>query len=92
MLLLGLVGVEGGDIAADYALSRERLRARSAALDEPDQGPLLEGFLADRGTSAAELITTMLRDLNIEAGLLSAGLISEDITALRRRLLDPRAG
>ena len=51
MLLLALVGVAVEDIAADYALSAERLAARYAARGEPDQGPLVEAFLADRGTS-----------------------------------------
>ena len=65
MLLLRLVGVAVEDIAADYAMSAERLPARYAARGEPDQGPLLEAFLAERGTSAAELIVTTLRDLDI---------------------------
>ena len=90
MLLLGLVGVAAEDIASDYALSAEWLTARYAARGEPDQGPLLEAFLGDRGTSAAEVITTMLRALDVEATLLDAGLTSQDVSALRRRLLDPR--
>ena len=40
MLLLALAGVAVEDIAADYALSAERLAARCAARGEPDQGPL----------------------------------------------------
>jgi protein-tyrosine phosphatase len=89
MLLLALVGVEVEHIAADYALSAERLPARYAARGEPDQGPLLEAFLADRGTSAAQVITTTLRDLDVEATLLDAGLTRQDVSTLRRRLLDP---
>ena len=89
MLLLGLAGVAAEEIAADYAMSARRLRARSAARGEPDQGPLLEAFLAERGTSAAELIVTMLRDLDIEAALRHAGLTSQDARALRRRLAGP---
>ena len=89
MLLLGLVGVEVEHIAADYAMSAERLTARYVARGEPDQGPLLETFLAERGASGAELIVTTLRDLNIETTLLEAGLSSQDMSALRRRLLDP---
>jgi protein tyrosine/serine phosphatase len=89
MLLLGLVGVEPEHIAADYALSAERLPARYAARGEPDQGPLLEAFLADRGTSAAELITATLRDIDIDATLLDAGLTGQDMRALSRRLLGP---
>ncbi len=89
MLLLRLVGVAVEDIAADYALSAERLPARYAARGEPDQGPLLEAFLAERGTSAAELIVTTLRDLDIHAALQHAGLTSRDVSALRLRLAGP---
>ena len=90
MLLLALVGVAVEEIAADYGLSAERLTARYAARGEPDQGPLVEAFLADRGTSAVELITALLRDLDVEATLLDAGLTSQDVSALRRRLLRAR--
>ena len=90
MLLLALVGVATEEIAADYGLSAERLTARYAARGEPDQGPLVEAFLADRGTSAVELITALLRDLDVEATLLDAGLTSQDVSALRRRLLRAR--
>jgi protein-tyrosine phosphatase len=86
MLLLALVGVTSEDIAADYARSAERLSARCAARGEEDQGPLLEGFLADQGTTAGELIVTTLADLDVEARL---GLAGDDVDALRRRLLDP---
>ncbi len=90
VLLLALVGVAPEDIAADYALSAERLPARYAARGEEDQGPLLQEFLASRDTTAGELITSMLADLDVEACLLAAGLTSEDAVALRRRLLDPQ--
>lgn len=43
MLLLALVGVAPEEIAADYELSAERLRARYAARGEEDQGPLRPG-------------------------------------------------
>ena len=90
MLLLALVGVAVEEIVADYGLSAERLTVRYAARGEPDQGPLVEAFLADRGTSAVELITALLRDLDVEATLLDAGLTSQDVSALRRRLLRAR--
>ncbi len=41
MLVLALVGVAPEEIAADYALSAERLPARYAARGEEDQGPPL---------------------------------------------------
>ncbi len=89
MLVLALIGVAPEDIAADYAISAERLPARYAARSKPDQEPLIEAFLADRGTTAAELIMTTLHGLDVEALLLDAGLASEDVSALRCRLLDP---
>jgi protein-tyrosine phosphatase len=89
MLVLALVGVVPEEIAADYALSAERLRADYAALGREDQGPLLERFLAERGTSAGELIVATLTALDVESCLLAAGLEGEDVAALRRRLLEP---
>jgi len=54
MLLVSLVGVAPEDIATDYALSTERLRARYAARGEDDQGPRLASFLAGKGTTVGE--------------------------------------
>lgn len=39
--------------------------------------------------TAAEVVIGTLRDLDVEALLLGAGLTSEDVAALRRRLLEP---
>jgi hypothetical protein len=50
---------------------------------------VLEGFLAGRGTTASELIITTLADLDVEACPLDAGVTSDDVAAVRRRLLDP---
>lgn len=87
MLLLALVGVAAEDIAADYALSTERLRARYAARGEDDQGPRLESFLAEQGTTAGEVIIAILAELDVETRLRDAGLTDQDLTALRRRLV-----
>ncbi len=89
MLLLALVGVPAEAIAADYALSFERLPARYAARGEEDQGPALRSYLADRGTSAEALIVELLASLDIEALL---GLRREDLAALRNRLLSVGGG
>lgn len=87
MLLLGLAGVSPDAVAADYAVSAERLPARYAAHGENDQGPLLDTFLAERGTTASDLIVTTMADLDAEGLLADAGLLANDIDALRRRLL-----
>ena len=89
ILLLALAGGAPEAIAADYALSRERLRARYAARGEEDQGALLDAFLAQRGTTAAALVVALLGELDVEAHLRAAGLTEEDVAGLRARLLDP---
>jgi len=89
MLLLALVGVAPAAIAADYALSGERLRALYAARGEDDQGPLLDALLAQRGTTAAALIVALLAQLDVEAHLRAGGLTGDDVAALRGRLLGP---
>lgn len=87
MLLLALAGVAAEEIAADYELSAERLRARYAARGEEDQGPLLASFLASRGTSAGELTVSTLAELDAETCMRDAGLTDRDLAELRRRLI-----
>jgi protein-tyrosine phosphatase len=87
MLVLAVLGVAPEDIAADYALSGERLRARYAARGEEDEGALLDAFLAGRGTSARAIIIAMLAELDVEAHLRAGGLNDGDLAALRARLL-----
>jgi protein-tyrosine phosphatase len=87
MLVLAAVGVAPEDIAADYALSAERLRARYAARGEEDEGALLDAFLAGQGTSARAIIIAMLAELDVEAHLRAGGLNDGDLAALRARLL-----
>jgi len=89
MLMLAIVGVPATAIAADYDLSGERLRARCAARGEPDQGPQLAAFLAERGTSAAEVIRRTLAELDVEGCLREGGLKDQYVAALRRRLVGP---
>jgi hypothetical protein len=88
ILHLALAGVPAEVIAADYALSFERLPARYAARGEDDQGPLLRSFLQERGTTAEKLIIELLGELDIGAHLRQSGLTAEDVAALRSRLLD----
>lgn len=90
MVVLGLLGVPAGEIAADYELSAGRLTGLWAALGEPDQAPELEAFLAERGTNAGEIIETTLASLDLPATLAAGGLSGEDVDALRARLLAPQ--
>jgi hypothetical protein len=89
MLALALVGVAPADIAADDALSTERLRARYSARGEEDQGPPLESFLAEKGTTASELIIATLAGLDVETRLRHAGLTYRELAALRNGLVTP---
>jgi protein tyrosine/serine phosphatase len=87
MVLLALAGVPPEEIAADYALSAGRLRAKYASRGEEDQGPLFEEFLAARGTTAEEVILSTLADFDTEAVLLEEGLSGADLEVVRRRML-----
>lgn len=87
MLLLALLGVAPEAIAADYALSTERLCARYAARGEEDEGPILEEFLASEGTSSAGVIVSTVTTFDVGALLGDGGLRADDVSALRCRLL-----
>lgn len=85
MLVLVLVGVEPEAIAADYALSDERLRPLYLSRGEEDQAPALAEFLRSQGTTATELIVETLATFDVEATLLEAGMAERDVAALRQR-------
>lgn len=86
MLVLALARVEPDAIAADYALSDERLRPLYLSEGEEDEGPKIAAFLQDEGTTATDLIVELLTTFDVEATLCAAGLEAEDVAALRRRL------
>jgi protein-tyrosine phosphatase len=87
MLLLALAGVPADVIAADYALSAQRLSSRYAAHREPDQGPVLTAFLGERGTTAEAEIVALVESLDVEARLRAGGLTGAQADAVRDRLL-----
>lgn len=89
LLLLALVGVEPEAIAADYALSSPRVARLLADLGEPDHVPEVEAFLADRGTTGAQLVADLLDEVDVAHALRPGGLGDDDVTALRDRLLEP---
>lgn len=86
ILALALVGVTEEAIVADYSLSDERLPALYAARGVRDEGPHLEAFLRDRGTSAAIEIGRLL-ELDLQALLAGGGLARRDVEALAAWLL-----
>lgn len=87
ILVLAVAGVAEEEIVADYLLSHERLPALYESRGEPDQAPLLQAFLRERGTSAGSEIQRLL-ELDLEAILSQGGLQPKDVAALRIRLLD----
>jgi len=89
ILLLALAGVDPDDIAADYALSRERRAELSAARGREDDGPAIEAFLRREGTTAEDTVRALLRDLDVAACLRGGGLTDADADALRARMLEP---
>ena len=60
MVVLALLGVAPDLIAVDYELSAERQRGLRAALGQDDPADELAAFLAERGTTAGQVIETTL--------------------------------
>jgi hypothetical protein len=87
MVVLALAGVESEAIAADYALSDERLRPLYLSRGQEDEAPKIAAFLERQGTTATELILELLTTFELEATLLGAGLGEADLATLRRRLI-----
>jgi hypothetical protein len=77
LLVLALAGVEPEAIAADYALSDERLRPLYLSRGDEDEAPKIAAFLRDQGTTATGLIVQLLAEFDVEATLLDAGLTDD---------------
>jgi protein-tyrosine phosphatase len=88
-LLLCLAGVPAPAIARDYALAAAGASARRRALAELDEGPELQRFLADRGTTAETLIAELAGSTEVDEQLRAGGLDAKTTRALRSRLLSP---
>jgi protein-tyrosine phosphatase len=92
MVVLALAGVAGEQIAEDYALTRDRLSPAFATLGMEDEGPVIDAFLTERGTTASEIILATLSSLDVETQLRAGGLTEDDLQALRARLLSEAPG
>jgi protein-tyrosine phosphatase len=90
ILLLALAGVAPDDVAADYALSRERRAELAAARGREDDSPAIDAFLRREGTTAEDTVLDLVRGLDVEGCLRSGGLTDADIDLLRARMLGPR--
>lgn len=86
MLVLALAGVEPEAIAADYALSDDRLRPLYLARGQEDEAPKIAAFLREQGTTATELIVELLGEFDVEGALRAGGLTDAEVAALRGRL------
>ncbi len=75
IMLLALAGVGPEEIAADYALSEDRVPFGRVGT-----------FYEDNITSPAEVITAMLSEIDVEAYLRAAGVSAGDLAAIRARL------
>jgi protein-tyrosine phosphatase len=92
-LLLGLVGVDDEQIAADYALSEAALAAElasvlAAAPDEEARAKVVRGYDARAETMLATLAHLRTRHGGPAAYLERAGLSPEDVARIRDRLLE----
>lgn len=92
-MLLGLVGVDAEQIAADYALSEAALAAELAAVlaaapDEEARAKIVRGYDARAETMLATLAHLRERHGGAEAYLVHAGLSAADIQRIRERLLE----
>jgi protein-tyrosine phosphatase len=92
-LLLGLVGVDDAQIAADYALSEaalaaERAAALAAAADDAARTRVERGYESSAETMLATLAHLRARHGGAEAYLAGAGLSAADMERIRNRLLD----
>ena len=95
LLLLALAGVPPDEIAADYALSAERLRARWTHEGRPDEDLYTQEHLRQANTSARETIVSVLASLDVAAYLRAGGLRPDQEATILSRLLgdsDDRPG
>lgn len=87
LLALALAGVDAEVIAADHALSAERLRPLWAQLGVEDHAVEIDAFFAREGTTPERVIAELV-ELDLEGLLREGGLSASDIAALRGRMLD----
>jgi hypothetical protein len=87
LVLLALLGVAPDAIVADYLLSADGLRRRSAHLGQPDEDIAAQQLLRRAGTTAAAELALVLSTLDPVAYLRAGGLREAHLDALRSRLL-----
>ena len=86
-LLLAIVGVSAQDIAADWAMSVDRLRSR-----DPTFEASLHDVLDRERTSVSEAIERTLDSFDIPSRLIAGGLPITDLEVIKDRLVVQRVG
>jgi protein tyrosine/serine phosphatase len=86
-LLLSLAGVPAEEIAADYALSAERLRPLYDRLLSEAEDETARARLHRENASKAEWMLDALEGLEVEGYLLAGGATPRDLAAVRARLV-----
>ena len=87
LLLLTLAGVTPEEIAADHALSDERVAAVYAQRGIKADADL-EPLLAAQGTSGRDVVVSVA-ELEIEQRLRDGGLRDDEVAGIRARLVGP---
>jgi protein-tyrosine phosphatase len=87
LLLLSLAGVEPAAIAADYLATTEPLRALRAALQHPDDEPVVAALLAERGSTLSDAVLAVLDGFAAASYLRTAGVPAADLALVRDRLV-----
>jgi hypothetical protein len=88
LVLLALLGVAPEEIAADYALSADRLRLRFASEGRADEDLTTRQHLREANTSARDTILATIAALDAAAYLRAGGLRPDQHDAVVRRLLE----
>lgn len=86
LLLLALAGVPAEVIAADYALSAQRLEPAWTALGLGDQNGKIDALLSRHGTTAHQAIVATLDTIDVSAYLHGTGLTNAQLHAVHARL------
>jgi protein-tyrosine phosphatase len=87
LVLLALVGVSPDEIAADYALSTDRLRPLLTQLGREDEQINAERQLRQANTSARSEILATLATLDAASYLRTGGLRPDQLATIRQRFL-----
>ncbi|ASR38331.1 hypothetical protein BAY61_28735 [Prauserella marina] len=87
LLLLAIAGASPETIAADYALSAQRLAPLWRRLGFGDQNSKIAALLTTEGSSVEQSVHNALSDLDVESFLLGNGLSETRLCSLKARLL-----